>query len=249
MKTCSKCKEIKDISEFHKNKQSKDGLKSSCKECSKKFLIENKEKISIQKKEYYLKNKDYINNRNKIYNNKNKEVINKRSKEYNDNNKEKIIEYRKDYYSLNKEKIDLKNKTYYLENKDLIIKKQYTYVKSKKETSYLFRLSFNIRLMLHKSFKNSGYSKKSKTGNILGCSFEELKEYLESKFEPWMTWDNRGLYNGELNYGWDIDHKIPLSTAETEEDIIRLNHYTNLQPLCSKINRDIKKDKLDYEIV
>ncbi len=29
--------------------------------------------------------------------------------------------------------------------------------------------------------------------------------------------------------------------------IININHYTNLQPLCSKINRDIKKDKLEYE--
>jgi hypothetical protein len=60
-----------------------------------------------------------------------------------------------------------------------------------------------------------------------------------------------GLYNGELNYGelnygWDIDHKIPLSSGKTEEKIIELNHYTNLQPLCSKINRDIKKDNI-YE--
>lgn len=62
----------------------------------------------------------------------------------------------------------------------------------------------------------------------------------DSKFEPWMTWGNRGLYNGELNYGWDIDHIIP--SAETEEGVIKLNHYTNLQPLCSKVNRDIKKD-------
>ena len=61
-----------------------------------------------------------------------------------------------------------------------------------------------------------------------------------------MTWENRGLYNGELYYGWDIDHKIPLSSATTEDDVIKLNHFTNLQPLCSKINRDIKKDKIDY---
>ena len=62
-----------------------------------------------------------------------------------------------------------------------------------------------------------------------------------------MNWDNRGLYNGELNYGWDIDHIIPISSAKNENDIIRLNHYSNLQPLCSKINRDIKKDKVIYE--
>ncbi len=28
----------------------------------------------------------------------------------------------------------------------------------------------------------------------LGCSFEELKTYLESKFEDWMTWENYGTH-------------------------------------------------------
>ena len=59
-----------------------------------------------------------------------------------------------------------------------------------------------------------------------------------------MTCENKGLYNGEIKYGWDIDHIIPLSSAETEEDVIKLNHYTNLQPLCSKLNRDIKKNQI-----
>ena len=77
----------------------------------------------------------------------------------------------------------------------------------------------------------------------LGCTFEEFKLYLESKFEGWMSWENYGKYNGELNYGWDIDHITPLSKAKTEDDIYNLSHYSNLQPLCSKINRDIKKDK------
>jgi hypothetical protein len=58
-----------------------------------------------------------------------------------------------------------------------------------------------------------------------------------------MSWDNYGKYNGELNYGWDIDHIIPQSSALNEEDVIKLNHYTNLQPLCSKVNRHIKRDK------
>jgi hypothetical protein len=62
-------------------------------------------------------------------------------------------------------------------------------------------------------------------------------------------YENRGLYNGELNYGWDIDHIIPLSSVNEENDIIKLNHYTNLQPLCSKVNRDIKKDNLEYEFI
>ena len=96
--------------------------------------------------------------------------------------------------------------------------------------------------MLNEAFKIKNIKKSYKTEDILGCSFDEFKLYLESKFEDWMTWDNRGLYNGELNYGWDIDHIIPLSTAKNEEDVIRLNHYTNLQPLCSKVNRYIKRN-------
>jgi hypothetical protein len=50
---------------------------------------------------------------------------------------------------------------------------------------------------------------------------------------------------GDLKYGWDIDHIIPISKASTKADVLKLNHFSNFQPLCSKINRDIKRDKLD----
>lgn len=59
-----------------------------------------------------------------------------------------------------------------------------------------------------------------------------------------MTWENRGLYNGELNHGWDIDHITPLSSAKSEEEVYSLSHYSNLQPLDSKINRDVKRNKI-----
>ena len=114
--------------------------------------------------------------------------------------------------------------------------------KEKYSSDTNYKIKSQIRALIYKIFKRNGVSKNSKTVEILGCSFEELKLYLESKFEPWMTWENKGLYNGDFNYGWDIDHIIPLASAEKEEDIIKLNHYTNLQPLCSKVNRDIKRD-------
>ena len=58
-----------------------------------------------------------------------------------------------------------------------------------------------------------------------------------------MTWENHGKYNGEINYGWDLDHIIPISSAITIEDVINLNHHTNLQPLCSYTNRYVKRNK------
>jgi hypothetical protein len=75
------------------------------------------------------------------------------------------------------------------------------------------------------------------------------KEYYQINKENWMNWSNRGLYNGSENYGWDIDHINPISSAEKLEDVIKLNHYTNLQSLCSKINRDIKKNKICQVII
>ena len=106
----------------------------------------------------------------------------------------------------------------------------------------LFRCKKSIMNLIRTSFKRKGLKKSNKTNQILGCTYEEFKVYLESKFLDWMNWDNHGKYNGEMNYGWDIDHIIPISTAKTEDDVIILNHYTNLQLLCSKINRDIKRD-------
>jgi hypothetical protein len=106
--------------------------------------------------------------------------------------------------------------------------------------------------MVNNSLKKNSFTKKSKTADILGCSFEEFKQYIESLWtiptnldengNVWMNWSNRGLYNGTPNYGWDIDHIIPQSKAMDEDELIKLNYYKNLQPLCSYINRVIKRD-------
>jgi hypothetical protein len=62
-----------------------------------------------------------------------------------------------------------------------------------------------------------------------------------------MTWDNYGNPKDgvlEPKKSWDFDHIIPVSSATSEDEILKLNHYTNLQPLCSYNNRIIKKNKI-----
>jgi len=81
------------------------------------------------------------------------------------------------------------------------------------------------------------------TETILGCTIVEFRDYIVNKWEKWMTWGNYGTYNGEYDFGWDLDHIVPISSAKTEEDLIKLSHYTNYQPLCSKINRYGKAKK------
>jgi len=79
--------------------------------------------------------------------------------------------------------------------------------------------------------------------NDLGCTIDELKARLESPFQPGMTWDNWGLY------GWHIDHIIPLASfnLEDREQFLKVNHYTNLQPLWCDDNWE-KGCKLDWQM-
>jgi len=166
-----------------------------------------------------------------------KRCMKKIKKKYREKNKEKIKEKNKKY-----------KKKYREENKEKILEYQKKYERERRENDSLYRLTTNIRSLISISFKRGGYTKKSRTYKILGCSFEDFKKHIESQFEDWMNWDNYGLYNGNECYGWDFDHIIPLSSCECEDDIYRLNHYSNLQPLCSYINRNVKKGNLDCEL-
>ena len=67
MKICNKCKEYKPLSEFRKNKLSKNNIYSICKECEKKWILNHKEYNIKRNKDYYNKNKLHILNRNKKY--------------------------------------------------------------------------------------------------------------------------------------------------------------------------------------
>lgn len=97
------------------------------------------------------------------------------------------------------------------------------------KTDELFSMKIRIRNLVRNSFRKSGVYKPSEgTEKILGCSFNELKSHLESKFVDGMNWENRGE--------WHIDHIIPLSSANTKEELIGLSHYSNLQPLWAEDN-------------
>lgn len=175
-----------------------------------------------------------------------KKCNNYRSRKYNSENRSKKKESALKYYYKNKDVVDSNSKKWRLSNKEYFIEYQSKYRKERVKYDIVYVLSQKVRKLISNSFLRNKFSKNIKTSEILGCSFEEFKLHLESKFENWMSWENRGIYNGDFNYGWDIDHIVPISSAKSEDDIIKLNHFTNLRPLCSKINRDIKKSTLFY---
>lgn len=230
MKKCCKCKEVKEFIYFGKLKSSKDGYRHDCKSCRKEYSNLNRDIIKEYKKSHYIKNRDSILTKNK---------------EYQKNNMCKIESYIKEYWSI-KENSKRRKENYkeWKENNTEHIKEyKRSYYKNITMTCPVKRIKYSMRSSVKRFIKNKGGKS---TENIIGCSYDYLIKYIESKFLPWMSWNNYGIYNGELEYGWDIDHIIPLSIANCEDDIIKLNHYTNLQPLCSKINRDIKNNKTEY---
>lgn len=209
MKRCTKCNEEKDLTEFIKHPKAKDGLNPSCKVCRKKYYNQNKERIISQQKEWYENNKDKV-------------------KQYYRNNKQKIEEYKKN----NKIKAIQYTKKYYEANKKISSEKQNKYITQRRLKDPTFKFLTNVRSLIRGSFKRglNHFSKNAKTEKILCCTIEEFKEYLESKFTDGMSFDNHGTN------GWHLDHIIPISSAKTEEEIIKLNHYSNFQPLWAEDN-------------
>ena len=248
-KLCSLCKQNKDLDAFPKHKETKDGRNTYCKECDKirkhNYYVLNKDKVRQKNRDYLSIPENAIKSKkaNKINRGLNKDKSKIYHKGYYLDNKESIKSRTKNYYKNNTDKCLLYSKKYYQENREEFIRKQCLRDKVRKKSEPLFKLKSSIRSNINRAIKRKNFVKKSRTQQILGCSYKEFKLYIEDKFEPWMNWDNHGLYNGKQNYGWDLDHITPIDTAQTEEEVVDLNHYTNFQPLCSYTNRVIKRNK------
>lgn len=237
-KICSNCRFEKPISEFTKDSSKKDGFCHSCKNCKKEY-----------DKQYYTTNKTKIQEKQKYWRNQNPKKLSKQKQKYRNNNKETVkIQLQnwrnshqkeiKNYRENHKIKMSLYSKNYGKNNRNKIQKRKN--LRRKIDTVYKF--SCNIRSLISKSLKCKGYSKKSHTYEILGIGYKECLDYL--------------FTNAKLRYSdfkeedflkencYQIHHIVFLQTANTEEDIIKLNHYTNLELLTLEDHKKIHSSDL-----
>jgi hypothetical protein len=192
-------------------------------------ITDPKLKEKMKKKEYY---KEYYKN--------NKETIKKQATEYYINNKNKVKSYYesrkntiiKQYNQINKDKIKECNRKWCKINRPNKLS-----IDERKTRKLNRKLSNRLRQRLNKAIV--GNYKAGSAVDDLGCSINELKTYLESKFQIGMTWDN---WNVD---GWHIDHIKPLASFDLTDrkQFLEACHYTNLQPLWAKDNI-IKSDKV-----
>lgn len=157
-----------------------------------------------------------------------------------------------EYFAKNKENRMAAHKSWIEKNKEKNTAYQQEYRKNNRDRASLYektRVSKDIQFKLTKILRSrirTALKKNIKSGSAiqdLGCSIDELKLHLESKFQPGMSWSNYGYE------GWHIDHIIPLSSFDLtdREEFLRACHYTNLQPLWAKDNMK-KSNKIEEQL-
>lgn len=234
-KNCSLCKELKTLEEFNNSSRSKDGKRSQCKYCEAEY----RKKVKALNEEFILKKCSTCG----IY---------KTSDEFSKN-----VSQKDGYCNRCKNCV----KAHYNENATIILNRNLIYRKNnrnkiaenaKRKYNEAYSTTIGkLRINISNRIRNCLiYESKSKTlQDILGCSIEEFKEHIESQFLNWMSWSNHGniCKISEYDCSWDLDHIIPISYAKNEVDVYLLNHWSNFQPLCSKVNRG-RKNKNTYPV-
>jgi hypothetical protein len=238
MKTCKKCFSHKELNEFGRNKNEKDGLNIYCKLCEKEraknYRENNPDKIKLSAKKYRTQSKDKYDKTIQKYIQKNPHMSSKeRSRKYRENEdyRKKMNENRKKYRLDNIEKEREKYKNYYHENKVKLRKINNEYKSKKLKMDPFFRMKKNLSDRIRKLLSEGKGGRK--TLDIVGLNYEDFKNYIENLFVDDMCWENYGK--------WHLDHIIPLYLAKNEEEILKFNHYTNLQPLWAEDN--LKKNR------
>jgi hypothetical protein len=235
MKICTKCVIEKELSEFHKNKTTKDGLSSHCNKCVRKYQLENKDKLAKYDKQFRKNNIEKIKKREKIYRNKNKKRISKYQVKYRKENKEELIKKRKEDYLKNKDKLNRRNLKWRHKNIEKCRLYQNNYCRKKRKSDINYKIKCTQRIRINSTLKN--ISKSIPTMFLIGCDTDYLMYHIQNQFKSGMNWDNhgRGLNNEKE---WHIDHIKPCASFDLtkKSDQFKCFHYTNLQPLWAEDN-------------
>lgn len=206
------------------------------KKYNNKYFNDNKNKILKKQKEYYENNKNIILEKQNKYYYEHKDEIRKKRKEYNK-------KYRLKYNKEHKEEIKKKKKIYRENNRDKERKFSHYYYHNVLKKDNLFMFKKRIRGLIRTSLDRKGKNKNSYTEEILGCNIEFFIDYLIKTYENNYNEKWKNEYLSKVH----IDHIIPLKYAQTEEEIIKYCHYSNLQLLKKKDNLE-KGSNIEWEL-
>ena len=238
-KCCKLCNQSLPITAFKISKSRKNQYYLNvCKDCYKK-------RDRAYKKELYQKSleKDKIIKRSKIYYSKNKNKVKAKKKSINSK-----------YYQDNKEKILKETKAYYQNNKEYYSNYQKEYEKShprrlrnRTSKSPIQKIRSAISRSISKKITALGGVKNDSIIKYLEFTFDQLKSNFEAKFEPWMNWNNYGIYDPKTwldddisTWRWQVDHIVPHAdfnyNSMSDKSFKSCWALDNLRPYSAKQN-------------
>lgn len=136
----------------------------------------------------------------------------------------------RNYYSKNKEKLLVDHREYgkIYRQSEAYKKKKRDRNKERLRTDVIFKLSHNLRRRMRSAIKRN--QKIGSAVSDLGCTIQFFKNYIESKFQNDMSWDNYGR--------WHLDHIQPLASFDlsNRDQFLKAANYTNYQPLWAEDN-------------
>ena len=240
--TCTRCGQTKEaIACFNKDSSRArfGGYSSQCKVCREEYY---------ERPEVIQREKEYAKKYMSVPENKKRALQRILEWQQNPDNKERMKGSQERFNQKPETKAKRKkySKEYFHKPEIKEWKKEYdkTYrprpvVKERKKADPLFRLVSILRGRMYGAIKRGKGKKAFKSMELLGCTPEEARIYLEKQFKPGMSWDNHGMY------GWHIDHIIPIASFNLldPEQQKKAFHYTNLQPLWAAENI-AKSDKI-----
>jgi len=248
MKKCTACCEVKDYSEYSKDKKAKDGFRSKCRSCRVRANMEwrkaNPEKRRQQNERY----KERCKQKTHTYTSKKikkcpvcgeakvwsdyykcssdpsglgpacKLCTNKKVKLWESENKSRVLGYKVAWAKENRGLVRETQRRWIQNNPEKVS----MYWKSYREDN---RLLLNLRQRIKTYLFERGTNEA--TRELLGCSDDHFRAHMESQFKEGMSWDNYG------KDGWHIDHIRPCASFDLTdmEQVKQCFHYTNLQPL------------------
>lgn len=187
-KSCSKCGNIKSLTEFPKSSRYKSGLNPQCKCClnttAKAWRVNNPVLRKAQADRGYHKNIEKTRKLKRVYYREHKEEKSSYDIEYRQKNKDKIAKYKKDW-------------------------------SYKMKDDPIYKIKKNLRRRVHHALM--GRNKSDNTFNLIGCSPEDFKQHIESLWIEGMSWDNYGPSGWHIDHikeCYTFDLSDPLQQQE-----------------------------------
>jgi len=245
-KICSKCKQLKLITEFYKHKTNKDGLRGKCKSCmnkdSEEWRQQNLEYEKEYKKKYYQQNLNHCKERNKKYRKANVNKIRKYAKAYYEANRndETFKEKRRVHNKRWNQRNPDSNKKYRTTHCKYIRDYKHRYFRKKQQEDAQYRLNNAMSTAICHSLKGNKVGRHWE--DLINYTIYELRICMEKQWTAGMNWQNYG------KDGWVIDHKTPKSIFNFSKpehiDFKKCWALDNLQPMWADENLH-KSTKID----